>query len=94
MKKYWSKYRLGIISNLLADNIDTTKRLLIEAFNYDNRRIESLYYLVELLMSMGQYNEAKIYASYIYHEHKTPPNLLFVNVKLYDSIKIIYKGLK
>lgn len=94
-EKFWSKYRLGIISNLENDKDEIVRKNLIDAYIYDTRRIEPLFYYMELLMSKGQYSEAFIYASLIYNEYKTPPtNVLFSNTYNYSKIEYLYNILK
>lgn len=94
-EKFWSKYRLGIISNLINDDLSETKKYLLEAYTYDTRRVEPIYYLMELYMSRGEYAEAFIYASLINNEYKTPPsNVLFGNTYIYNQIGYTYSLLK
>jgi glycosyltransferase involved in cell wall biosynthesis len=82
---WYCYYKLGII-NIINKNYDKAIINFLNAYNYNIKRIENLYYLVKVYKILKMDNLAKLYIDKIYYNIKNHKNdiFLFKDLNIYN----------
>lgn len=82
---WYCYYKLGII-NIINKDYDKAIINFLNAYNYNIKRIENLYYLVKVYTMLKMDNLAKLYIDKIYYNIKNHKNdiFLFKDLNIYN----------